>query len=289
MKGAGYPATAMLTHAGPGRQRLLWILLGGVSLAIAAALWWARRPSPDSELTPIAGLTALHREVDCGSIERSRLLVLLVLGQSNAANHGQTRAGPAAGVFGFHEGRCFEAADPLPGASGDGGSVWTRLAPQLLQPGQVDAVLLVPLAVNSTSIEQWNRHPVLLGGLQRLLGQLNNSGFRVSKVLWHQGEAESFKDTSGEAYREGFTRWLERLRGLGVDAPVWVARATRCQTRGNAAVSAVQAELPGQLAGVRAGPELDRLFDTHHRYDGCHFSSAGLTAAAQAWRAAIAD
>lgn len=265
------------------------MLLGGGLLVVAAgALWWVLRPSPPALLAPLALPSERQREIDCAVIGQRKVLVILLLGQSNAGNHGQTRAEPVADVFNFYDGRCYVAADPLPGASGDGGSVWMRLAPRLLRPGQIDAVLLAPLAVNSTSIEQWNRHPLLLEGLQRLVGQLRQRGFEVAQVLWQQGEAESFKGTSADAYRLGFAEMLGRLRGLGVDAPVWVAQATRCQQRSNAAVHAAQGELPGLLAGVRAGPDVDRLFDPVYRHDGCHFSARGLEAAAQAWATAIA-
>lgn len=279
----------MLNPVGSRRQTVALILLGSAVLLIASLLGWIFRAPASDGLSPISRASERHQALDCASIDRRNLLVILLLGQSNAANHGQTRGDPVANVFSFHDGHCYRAADPLPGATGDGGSVWMRLAPHLLRPGQVDAVLLAPLAVNSTSISQWNAHPLLLEGLQRMVGQLTHAGFHASMVLWHQGEAESFKGTSGDAYREGFAQMLQRLRQLGVDATVWVALATRCQARSNTAVHAAQAELPRLHAGTRAGPDLDRLFDPYHRYDGCHFSTPGLEAAALAWRSAIAE
>lgn len=266
------------------RARVVWVLTAaGLLFAI---LWWTLlRVAPLPE--PIESPSAQHREVDCGALPRKNLLVVLVLGQSNAANHGETRAMPREPIYSFFGGRCFAASDPLPGASGQGGSVWTRLAPTLLQPGAVDAVLLVPWAAGSTSIRAWNQHPQLVEGLGEVLRKLKLAGFEVGMVLWHQGEMESFKGTTGEAYQAAFAQWLSRLRGHGVAAPVWVAQATRCQQQENASVKAAQQRLPDQLQGVRAGPDLDRLFDPMNRYDGCHFSEAGLEAAAQAWRASI--
>lgn len=261
------------------------VVASALAVAAGAALFLWLRPAPLS--APITRADARHRQVACESLVRAQTRVILVLGQSNAANHGES-AGPATpGVFSFHDGHCYAARDPLPGASGQGGSVWTRLAPRFLDLPDVRSVLLVPLAVNATSIAQWNSHPVLVNGLARTVDALRARGLMPDMVLWHQGEAESFKGTTGEMYRAGFTRWLAGLRAQGVTAPVWVARATRCQQRSNEAVRAQQEALPGVLEGVRAGPDLDALFDAHHRYDGCHFSHAGLQAAAEAWWRAL--
>lgn len=111
-----------------------------------------------------------------------------------------------------------------------GGSVWTRLAPRLLQSPGVEHVLLVPLAVGGTTMAQCNSHPVLVQGL---------------------------------------------------------ARATRCQQLRNVAVHAQQQAFPAILPNVRAGPDMDALFNARHRHDGCHFSNDGLEAAAEAWWRAI--
>lgn len=272
--------------AGRTRHRLLIGLVLSAVVGLAFGVYHWTRPQPLPE--PITRADARHPTVDCASLVRDETKVIMVLGQSNAANHGE-RAGPiTSGVHSFHLGQCFQARDPLPGATGQGGSVWTHLAPRFLDPPRVRSVLLVPMAVTSTSIAQWNAHPALVDGLAQTVEALRVEGFLPDLVLWHQGEAESFKGTGAEDYRDGFARWLHRLRQLGVDAPVWVARATRCQQLRNDAVRAQQAALPALFRGVHAGPDLDALFDPSHRHDGCHFSVVGLEAAAQAWWNAIA-
>lgn len=264
-------------------RTLVVVAIAAIVLAILS--WRSGRFAPLPEA--IQGPSALHREVDCGGVPRRNLLVLLVLGQSNAANHGEVRVAPEGPIFSFFDGRCYAAKDPLPGASGQGGSVWTRLAPTLLVAGSADAVLLVPWAAGSTSMAAWNRHPDLVEGLARTVAQLKTEGFSADMVLWQQVEMESFIGTSGEDYQAGFAKWLARLRGLGVSAPVWVAQSTRCLDRHNESVRAAQLRLPQALPGLLKGPDLDRLFNAKMRFDGCHFSEAGLTAAAQAWHGAI--
>jgi len=271
------------------RFRLTVFGLAICAMLACALVWWGWRAPLRAPLDPVTLPLPIHQELDCASIGREGVVVVLVLGQSNAANHGETRAGPVPGIYTTYDGRCFIAADPLPGATGMGGSVWMRLAPLLQQKGLARAVLLVPMAVASTSIKQWNDHPDLASGLVQTLRRLSDAGFRPSIVLWHQGEADSFAETSGKSYRHQVVEFLNKLRSMAVGAPIVVAQGTRCQKRSNDAVRTIQAKLPHLLPGVFIGPDLDKLFDGYHRYDGCHFSGPGLDAAAEAWFKAIED
>lgn len=207
-----------------GRRRVLWSL-AALATVTGAVAWLRSAPLAEA----IGPADERHREVACNSLVRAHTRVILVLGQSNAANHGESAGPVTPSVHSFYEGKCYQARDPLPGASGQGGSVWTRLAPRFLSLEGVHQVLLVPWAVGSTSISQWNTHPVLVKGLARTVEGLRNLDLMPDLVLWHQGEAESYRGTTGEAYQEGFSRWLARLRAQGVNAPVMVARATLCQ------------------------------------------------------------
>lgn len=260
------------------------LLLGA---AFAGRAWWKAGAEFRRPLAEIALPGPAHRAVDCAAIPREGLMVALLLGQSNSANHAQTKATAGPRAWSWFDGRCYEAADPLPGASGQGGSVWTRFAPLALASGRHAGVLLVPLGVDTTSVALWARHPVLVGRLEVAARGLRDAGLPVTHVLWHQGEADSYKQTSAAAYRRDFIVVLERLRALGVTAPMWVAQATACQQRRNPAVRALQVELPKTLAGVLAGPDLDERFTPQWRYDGCHFSTEGAAVAAADWWRAL--
>ncbi len=268
------------------------VLLAALLTALAAAAAWRawgageefRRP-----LAPVALPAPQQHALDCGRLTApgQRLMVVLVLGQSNAANEVQSRATGGPGVYTWYEERCFEALDPLPGASGEGGSLWTRLGPLIVASAAYDGVLFVPLAVNATSVAQWHRHPALSERLRRTLLALRAAKLEPSHAIWYQGEADSFKQTSAADYRRDFVRLLQNLRGLGLQAPLWVAQATRCQKRSNPAVRSVQLALPQELPGVRAGPDMDALFGPQHRYDGCHFGTDSAGLAALAWQQAL--
>ena len=268
------------------------VVLAALMLGLAgAAAWHAWRAGEEFRrpLTALALPAPQQHALDCGrlTVPGQRLMVVLVLGQSNAANHVQSRATGGPGVYAWHEGRCFEAVDPLPGASGEGGSLWTRLGPLIVASAAYDGVLFVPLAVNATSVAQWHWHPALSERLRRTLLALRAAKLEPSHAIWYQGEADSFKQTSAADYRRDFVRLLQELRGLGLQAPLWLAQATKCQKRSNPAVRSVQEALPQELPGVRAGPDMDALFGPQDRYDGCHFSTDSATLAAQAWQQAL--
>jgi len=267
-------------------RRIGLLLLLAALLAAAAwygRKWWSTGAEFRAPLAALAMPGPEHVGIDCGRLPRGRLMVVLVLGQSNSANHAQTRAAGGTGVFSWHEGRCYAALDPLPGASGDGGSLWTHLGPAIVSSGAFDAVLFVPLGITSTSVAQWARHPFLVQRLTFTVQGLWRAGREITHVVWYQGEADSFKQTPASEYRRDFAQVLERLRSIGVAAPIWVAQATLCQARSNPAVRKLQARLPHEFAGVRAGPDMDALFGPLHRYNGCHFSTSSAPLAAQAW------
>lgn len=263
-----------------------------VSLAVLAAgwgawTWWRAGKELRRPLASPAQPGPQHTALDCARLPRERLMIVLVLGQSNSANHAESRASGGPGVYSWHEGRCYDAQDPLPGASGDGGSLWTSLGPMLRAAGAADHVLFVPLGVTTTSVAQWRRHPILVQRLETTARALAASNLAPTQVIWYQGEADSFNATKPDDYRRDFKAVVARLRELGVQAPVYVALSTLCQQRSNPAVREVQRALPTELERVRPGPDMDALFGPTHRYNGCHFGTSSRPLAAEAWRRAL--
>jgi len=216
-----------------------------------------------------------------------RTMIALVFGQSNAGNGGETRGLPHPGVFEFHRGRIYEARDPLLGATGDGGSIWLRLAAKAIESGAYDTVVLVPFAVGTADMASFAPGGSLNDALLAVLASAREHGLVFTHLLWEQGEADAIARTSGNVYRERFGAMLASIRGLGVDAPIYVARATRCaKVHPSDELRNAQDALANPVAGVLAGPDLDTL-GLAERYDGCHFSSEGLERAAELWLAVL--
>jgi hypothetical protein len=218
---------------------------------------------------------------------RPRTMVALVFGQSNAGNWGETARISGPRVFAFFRGRFGRARDPLPGANGEGGSVWTRLGDKLIAAKLYDRVIFVPASIGATDIALWAPDGLLHKDLLRNVREAQAAGYTFTHLLWHQGESDAVLGTSREDYERRFLGMLGAIRALGVDAPAFVALATRCgRYWPNETIRSAQMELVNPSLGIFAGPDTDQLDETY-RYDGCHFSDAGLEAHAELWLSII--
>lgn len=235
------------------------------------------------ELHPL--LRSDLRPVSCQRLLTSkRLMVAIVFGQSNSANYGERPMAARGEVYTFYEGICFHASDPLPGASGQGGSVWTRLGDSLIEEGMFESVLFVPIGVGGAKVEQWAPGGRLHGRILLAIARLRLEGFEPTHMLWHQGEADY--STPAAIYRAQFRAMLGNIRAQGVDAPIFVSVATWYNNLINQEIEQAQRELVDEEAGVFAGPDTDRL-GIPYRYDGVHFNDEGLREFARMWLDAI--
>jgi hypothetical protein len=76
-------------------------------------------------------------EIACPSQDQMTA-VLLVIGQSNAANYqGQRHQSGDDRVINFSAGHCYRAASPLLGVDGELGETWTLLGTKLIQSGSI--------------------------------------------------------------------------------------------------------------------------------------------------------
>jgi hypothetical protein len=261
-----------------------------------------------------------YTAIDCASIPRDGLKVVVSAGQSNAAN--STPVGqiyePRNLVYNLNieDGKCYVARTPVLGNNGYGSSFVLPLADDLIDNGIARNVLLVPLAIGGTYIEEWRPS----GGkyfsrFGRAVSQLKRMNIEPSYVLWHQGEGnaaplntgytfgvfgstdqnrrievtEDLREAVKIAYIRDFISMAKTLRSMGVTAPIFLATASLCQmTDGEPTIRSAQRFLPDQGMGIFAGPDTDEI-DSNRRYDGCHFDLAGQEQHALLWTATLAN
>jgi hypothetical protein len=218
--------------------------------------------------------------------------VLLLIGQSNAANTGGQRHASAHGdkVLNYFSGKCFIAASPLLGASDKRGDAWTLLGNKLVDSGLADRVILVSAAVGGTLISRWKAG----GDLNRMLLEVIDEvspRLRITHVLWHQGEEDFLAATSQSDYSGMFHSMVESIRSRGIDAPVFPSIATKCGIHPGwnleNPVANAQRALADPRKNIYPGIDTDRLLGSDDRYDDCHLAASGQEKFADAWAALL--
>ena len=93
--------------------------------------------------------------IDASKVDRAA--VLLIIGQSNGGNHGETRHSAKGAVYNFNpfDGLCYAASDPLLGATGEAGSPWCLAGDALIETGFARSILLAPLCVGGATATDW--------------------------------------------------------------------------------------------------------------------------------------
>ena len=229
-------------------------------------------------------------------IERScmpvsdKTAIIVVHGQSNAANWGSTRHTSREAVDNLDPGtgKCFAAADPLLGSDGSGGSFATRLGDMLIQAGRYDRVIFMPIARGGASLSFLNNEGAELttNGIARLKA----AGLTPTHILFQQGERDALMTTTAEQYAALLHQLVKRFRAAGFDAPFYVSRSAKCDYAGPTNIAAVRA---GQLSAVdtaldiRQGPDTDTIGNEGRSPDGCHMNEIGTIANAALWAAFI--
>ncbi|MFC1769906.1 sialate O-acetylesterase [Nitrospirota bacterium] len=226
--------------------------------------------------------TPVHEQIDCASISSKRLMVALILGQSNVANTAPSLSSASGNVFILYKGKCFHAKDPLLGTSGKGGSVWPLLGDMLISENIYDNVLFIPIAIGGSRVRDWAPEGYLHDRLIKTLERIRSSGFRETHILWHQGESDSIKETSKDSYVKSFNEMVQSIRSQDVEAPLFVSVASVCRNEPSLEIRGAQKEVLNKEMNILPGPDTDEL-GPRYRKDGCHFNTEGIKAFASLW------
>ncbi|MCC0022604.1 MAG: hypothetical protein H6874_00100 [Hyphomicrobiaceae bacterium] len=203
---------------------------------------------------------------------------VLVFGQSNVANRVRpTRACKWAKVH--FDGHVSELSDPIPGASGRKGSVWSRVAHLVKRSGQFQSFCITNVAKGSTSVADWLPEGELFAALCDQAAHAEAINRPVTCVFFHQGERDNFLGTTAADYFETFKRIHSGLILRLGSLPIIVCQASHRAGITSEAVRNAQNQIQGQL-DVVPGPDTDLLGD-EFRYDGTHLNALGADRFAQ--------
>lgn len=241
--------------------------------------------------------------------------VFVVAGQSNSANHGETKQETRTARVAALGARGWQLSkDPQPGASGGGGSFLPPLGDELVEKFNVP-VGFVACGIGATSVREWmpegfafpNPPTILSRVIERgdgtwasrgaafenfinRLRQPGDRGFRA--VLWHQGESDAnqanpTRTLPGALYRDYLKTLIEETRrGIGWKAPWFVALASYHVPgdEGSEDIRNAQAALWREGIALE-GPDSDALKGELRERGGkgVHFSGTGLVEHAHKW------
>jgi len=245
-------------------------------------------------------------------------LKLFIWGQSLAANsgHGRYAARNTKRTCVYSNGKFYPCSDPIVGAEGPGGSVWSRFADAILgrpiNNSTVSQVVIGCCAQGGTSIKDWAPGGSQAPRLARCLSDYLATVGQPTHLVFSQGESDVVF-LSTEQWLDRWQAIVASVRKLGCTSKIWTSIETVCNLRtaadpfdedvirrtpgsyielevGRQSIRAAQ-RIAGSFApDTRPGPNLD-LIDWHLRAcgDGCHFGERGLAMAAQAWATAMAN
>lgn len=214
-----------------------------------------------------------------------RTVIAFVFGQSNSANHGGEKYFSKTNqVYNYWNGKFYKAADPLLGATGSLGNVWTNVGNKLIEEGLADKVVLIAAGVGASSITDWQNNGRLNGMLSERIKEAKASSLAINYFLWHQGENDNALDP--RLYRAGLDQVIDLTKQYFPASQFYVAQASRCRTAPpSMKIQEAQKDVT-QRENVFLGPNTDEI-DLDDRYDECHFSGRGLERHANGWIQAL--
>lgn len=210
-------------------------------------------------------------------------IVIAIIGQSQAANAGQTLYKSTGNVFEMYGGECYKAQDPLLMNGGNNGSVWSRLG-DLIADDTGKQIVFAAFARGGTFITDWINGGRWNEMMIKSFSEMQASGMDPDYIIWKQGANDVGRLTSKQYY-DNFVKLKDTIRSIGISAPIIVSTGTMCfdiPDLKNKEIYDAKMQAINDFDDVLAGPYTDVL-GFEYRYDDCHFNAVGLWEHAYLW------
>ncbi|MDY7394098.1 sialate O-acetylesterase [Aureibaculum sp. 2210JD6-5] len=215
-----------------------------------------------------------------------RGLVVLILGQSNAANYGAKVFSSHKNIYSFYNNRVSLAKDPMEGASGNKGSIWIPFSENLIKSKEYDLILLVNISEGGSTVFDWNHDGKYHKKLINTLNQLKVNNIPPNYILWQQGEEDNLMETSLIDFKLRLNELIDMLNNFLSDVPVVLSLTSyspTAKTPISVEIRNAQMSVVTENSNVFLGPDTDRYINEGHRYDGIHLSEKAMISLAQDW------
>ena len=205
--------------------------------------------------------------------------VILIIGQSNAANSGVSKITENTNNFNFNDedGFCYELSEPVLGATGNNSSITSSIGKKIISNRPI---IFLNKSVDGSSIEDWIKfYSLELNKILTKIIEKNN----LKIIIWMQGESESIR--SSKNYFKNFeilkSQIFNNLSSKFEDVNFIITKSTYCGSSSEMYI-AKKDEIDSQRELIRKKYKniklleiTDNLNDTY-RIDTCHFNSEGI-------------
>jgi hypothetical protein len=236
-------------------------------------------------------VTPSQRSITINPVQKT--LVLFVAGQSNWTNITPTLYTPtnssAVSQLNVYDGAFYPVSGAVLGSSFYQGSfgvgnISVRVADTLVSNGIFNQVLIVNIAIGSTSAAQWATSQ-FTNRIAVAMLRLSQNGITPATTgvtfgfIWGQGEAEVSLGTSQSAYTASLNTVLSAATTAGFSGRFFICEETWISGSVSTAVQAAQTGIVNGTT-IFSGGNLDSLNATNRQGDNTHFNDTGAAAAA---------
>ncbi len=198
--------------------------------------------------------------------------VIVILGQSNAANHLLTNEYENTSNFNFYENSCYSLSDPVLGTTGKMGSIVPAIASKL---NNKKPIIFITNAWGGSSILSWSSNDSYLTKYARDNIRKVTEKNILKYIIWIQGETDIGSDIN---YFEQFLKFKNNLffnidDSKIKDVKFIVTQTSKCNGVEDTKLSRYQKKL-SSVENIILTEVTDNL-DENYRYDGCHYNSFG--------------
>lgn len=205
-------------------------------------------------------------------------IVMVIGGQSNAANVIPEAHRVSNDVSVWFDGKCYPGNDPILGATSKSGSIWSLLGDKLSEHYN-KPVMLIAGSIGGTQFSDWV--DLRSGYYQALINRVHSArdaGYEADIILWHQGETDAGAENDIGKIQKSAGYLLDMLLQDIPSASLYLFQATRCTGPKRVdgipkIVSAIQ-DVAKSRDRVILGLNTDTL-GRDYRWDMCHFNSFG--------------
>ncbi len=257
------------------------------NVADLASLNWNRQGFADT-----TGRTGASSAITGGE----KTAVIIIPGQSNVANSrpsDYTVTQAKSHALNIYDGAVYVAKDPQLGADSTDGSFAGILADKLIVAGTFTRVILVPIAMDGSQVQDWTPRGPYFQRLRvaylrcRANGWVGNADVHML-VLLGIGETDNVLNTTQANWQAYFQEMKAGLDGYGFTGKYWVNKQSMSSNAVDATIQAAQAAVVDNVR-VFACADVDSLTGgTNREADGTHLSDTGMTNMAELCKVALA-